>query len=306
MCSLLYLKPEAVDVAVRPGRPGMKQERAALDAPGVLLTYPSPGVAHLSICSEPANALNLSLWTSLTAALRHAEGDGQTMALVISSGLARPVFSAGNDLTELHAPSTSASRFTRFWTTQTRFLAALYASSLRTVAALRGACPAGGCAIALCCDERVALRGRAFAIGLNEAALGIPVPRYWARLMVAVGGRSRAAVERMLYTGAMAGADRALELGLVDRVVDGDAADLEAAAVAAAAVAAAGAAKVGGVRAVGFRETKLAVRGEFSAEWSAYAEEEAAQSWELLRGEDVSRQLGRVLARLGGKKKARL
>lgn len=285
----------------------MKQPRAAFDAPGVTLTHPAPGVAHLTIRAEPANALNLSLWTSLAAALRHAEADAAVAALVISSGLARPVFSAGNDLAELHAPSTSAARFADFWTTQTRFLAALYASPLRTVAALRGAVPAGGCAIALCCDERVALRGPEFALGLNEAALGIPVPRYWARLMVAVGGGARAEVERMLYTGAMAGADEARGLGLVDRVVDGGAADVDAAAVAVAAEAAAGAAKVGGVRGgVGFHETKRAVRGEFAAEWAAYAEEEAAKSWELLSSEAVSAQLGRVLARLGRKRKARL
>jgi hypothetical protein len=41
----------------------------------------------------------------------------------------------------------------------------------------RGACPAGGCILALCCDERVMTDDSASCIGLNEVALGIAVPR---------------------------------------------------------------------------------------------------------------------------------
>lgn len=35
------------------------------------------------------------------------------------------------------------------------FLARLYRSPLVTVAAIKGACPAGGCCLSLCCDLRV-------------------------------------------------------------------------------------------------------------------------------------------------------
>ena len=41
----------------------------------------------------------------------------------------------------------------------------------------RGACPAGGCILALCCDERVMTDDSTSCIGLNEVALGIAVPR---------------------------------------------------------------------------------------------------------------------------------
>jgi hypothetical protein len=45
-----------------------------------------------------------------------------------------------------------------------------------------GACPAGGCCLALACDIRLA--SDSCSIGLNEVALGIPVPAFWAQLMV--------------------------------------------------------------------------------------------------------------------------
>jgi hypothetical protein len=49
------------------------------------------------------------------------------------------------------------------------------------VAAIRGACPAGGCCLSLCCDFRIMTEfGH---IGLNEVALGIAV-----RLITTVGG----------------------------------------------------------------------------------------------------------------------
>lgn len=271
--------------------------------PGLSLTYPSAGVAHLSICSEPANALTLAVWRSLQSALRYLEGSDSAVVLVISSGLSRNIFSAGNDLGELHAPSTSEARFTEFWTTSTHFLAALFNTPLYTIAALNGACPAGGCVIALCCDERIVLRTEKFSMGLNEAALGIPVPRYWAQLMLRTGN-SPAVVERMLTTGKMVAADDAAQLGLVDRIVDGTREDLNREVGLAANIVATKLRK--GVLA-GYRQTKNTMRGDFSAQWKSYAAEEARASWALLSKTSVHSQLGRVRAmlRAGGQKSRR-
>lgn len=271
------------------------------DFPGLSLTYPGRGIAQISLSSPPTNVLTLSLWQSLTAALKHCESDASTTVLIITSSLSRPIFSAGNDINALHAPSTSPEAFHAFWTISTTFLASLYSTPLHTIAALRGATPAGGCVIALCCDTRIAVRDASFSIGLNEAALGIPVPRYWAELMLRVG-KGRARVERMLVTGRMVGAEEALRAGLVDRLVGGRkelrrAAEKEAAAMARA---------LAGPSGVGYRLTKREVRTEFAEAWAGYAEEEAAVSWKLLSSEGASRQLGQVLAKLKAKRKAKL
>jgi Delta3-Delta2-enoyl-CoA isomerase len=271
---------------------------------GVVLTRKDGGVAHLAIGSPPANTLNLTLWTSLLAALRLAESDSTISVLIITSSLDRPIFSAGNDISELHAPSTTRERFLDFWITSTTFLASLYVSPLYTVASIRGACPAGGCVIALCCDYRIVLSD-GLSFGLNEAALGIPVPKYWARLMLIVGSGHRAEVERMLYTGTMVGADDALRLGLVDRTVRSQLNDV--AHSYAVAMSAAFRMNRGGADA-GRMQTKLAVRQEFGHDWAAYGSEEAQQSWTLLSSRSVSDQLGRILRRLGktSRKEAKL
>ena len=56
------------------------------------------------------------------------------------------------------------------------------------VAAIRGACPAGGCCLALTCDYRIQSQQGTF--GLNETALGVPVPPFWAMLMTRIIGQA--------------------------------------------------------------------------------------------------------------------
>lgn len=46
-------------------------------------------------------------------------------------------------------------RYRDFWVTSNVFLARLYCSPLVTIAAIKGACPAGGCCLSLCCDLRI-------------------------------------------------------------------------------------------------------------------------------------------------------
>jgi len=54
---------------------------------------------------------------------------------------------------------------------------------------------ASGCALALCCDYRI--QSEKGTLGLNEVALGIPVPKYWAKLFCEVAGRTKAGPHRV-------------------------------------------------------------------------------------------------------------
>lgn len=54
-------------------------------------------------------------------------------------------------------------------------------------------------------------------IGLNEVELGIPVPRYWARLMARTVPSGTA--EKLCLFAQMATAQQALAVGMVDEVV---------------------------------------------------------------------------------------
>lgn len=97
-------------------------------------------------------------------------------------------------------------RYREFWVESNKFLARLYRSPLVTVAAIRGACPAGGCCMSLCCDLRIMADGPGH-IGLNEVAIGISVPLFWARLMARVVGQATA--ERLCQFAALVGPQEA-------------------------------------------------------------------------------------------------
>ena len=211
--------------------------------------------------------------------------------LVIAGDLKGVVFTPGSDRRELHAPSTSAARYAAFWIALSEALVGLFTSRLATVAALRGACPAGGCAIALCCDARIMTA--AGSIGLNEVALGIPVPRYWAELMARVVGRP--AAERLLLSGRMLSPPEAAAAGLVDELVPTGDELLPAARAALARMLA--------VHAGARSATKAHLRGTFGDAWLRYArEEEAAPSgYALIEDPGTVAVVGAAIARLSGR-----
>ncbi|KAI8475433.1 MAG: enoylCoA hydratase/isomerase [Monoraphidium minutum] len=248
--------------------------------------------ALLLIRKDPVNSFDTALWTALGDALAALEADPSVTGVVIGSGLVRDVFTAGNDLKELYAPNTSAERYREFWLAQSRALERLYASRLATAAAIRGACPAGGCGLSLCCDARFMTPNG--SMGLNEVALGIPVPKYWASLMGRAIGH--AAAERLVLSGRMVGAREALSLGLVDKITPDDS---QAAVLAAAgAWMDAAAALPAAARAA----TKGGQRDTFCAEWRRYyEEEEAAFGWRAISDPKAVAMMAGVLKRLSGK-----
>ena len=188
---------------------------------------------------------------------------------------------------------TSEERYTEFWVVSNRFLARLYSSRLATIAAIRGACPAGGCIIAMCCDHRVMSSGAGGSMGLNEVQLGIPVPKYWGMLMARLIGNK--AADKLLLTGKLASAAEAKTLGLVDDLVPKDqlipaaeAVMLKLVMLPSAAVAA----------------SKQSLRGDFCAQWREYSKLEPRGAWRFLCQADTVRTLAAALQRLSGNKAA--
>ncbi|MBI4880830.1 MAG: enoyl-CoA hydratase/isomerase family protein [Planctomycetes bacterium] len=104
-----------------------------------------------------------------------------------------------------------------------RVLNKLAALSQATVAAVNGAALGGGCELAMACDFRFAVKKASFG-----------QPEVWLGLIPGWGGTIRlprlvplSQAKRMLFTGEAISAERALQIGLVDEVVE-DAAGLEA------------------------------------------------------------------------------
>lgn len=91
------------------------------------------------------------------------------------------IFSAGLDITEMHDPDVV--RLRSFWTALQNLWMTLYGTPLATVASIEGHAPAGGCLLAMSCDYRVMSTEKAFKMGLNEVALGIVAPFWFAETM---------------------------------------------------------------------------------------------------------------------------
>jgi len=109
--------------------------------------------------------------------------------------------------------------FARFLSKFTNLYRYLFTYPKPILAALNGHTIAGGCMIANACDYRMMVSGNA-RISLNEITFGSTVfAGATAMLKYLIGGRN---AEKMFLTGKMFTAEEALELGLVDRVVEVD------------------------------------------------------------------------------------
>ncbi len=172
------------------------------------------GVVELRLARPPVNALNPGLVKALDQALADAvENGARAVVLSGSPGL----FSAGLDVPELLGLDGDGMR--SFWRSFFGLLARIARADVPVVAALTGHSPAGGTVLALFADYRVQARGE-FRLGLNEVQVGLVVPPVIHQALARLIGRYPA--ERHLVAGQMIPAGDALELGLVDELVEPD------------------------------------------------------------------------------------
>jgi enoyl-CoA hydratase/carnithine racemase len=144
---------------------------------------------------------------------------------------AGPAFSAGHDLKEMRARRSDAdggrAYYAELFARCSRLMTRLVRLPQPVVAAVRGVATAAGCQLVASCDLAVAGRGASFATP------GVNIGLFCSTPMVALSRNvaSKHALE-MLLVGDPVGAERALAMGLVNRVVDDEAVDAEAAALA--------------------------------------------------------------------------
>lgn len=170
------------------------------------------GIARVTLNRPPVNALTLDMIRALVAALRRATADDEARAVVLESAIARR-FCAGLDLTMLLGKTGEQVR---------AFLQALYVDlndaqyslGKPSIAAVGGAARGGGMTLAISCDAIVA--GASATFGYPEINIGVPPAIHFAHLPRIVG-RHRAF--ELLFSGRSFGAQEALALGLVSKVV---------------------------------------------------------------------------------------
>lgn len=172
-------------------------------------------LALITLNRGKSNALNRELITELSDMLHNISNDDNIKGVIITGR--EHFFSAGLDLIELYGYNEEEAK--SFWHLFLDFTAKIIAFKKPLVAAINGHSPAGGCVIALACDARVMAEGK-YIIGLNEVPVGIIVPESIFKLYSFWLGKGNAA--RSLLEGKLFSPEEALEIGLVDELVNPD------------------------------------------------------------------------------------
>jgi enoyl-CoA hydratase/carnithine racemase len=183
---------------------------AAAPAPAVTLTVES-GVGTLRLDRPPMNALDVAVQEGLRAAAAEAGERDDVRAVVVWGG--PKVFAAGADIKEM-AGMSYPDMADRAGGLQSAFTAVARIPK-PVVAAVNGYALGGGCELALTADLRFGADNA--KLGQPEILLGIIPGAGGTQRLARLVGPARA--KDLVYTGRFVGAEEALAIGLVDRVV---------------------------------------------------------------------------------------
>ena len=164
-------------------------------------------IGVISVNNPPVNALSHAVRQGLLDAITTAQGDASEAVVIVCEGR---TFIAGADITEFGKPLQSPGL--------PELLDTIEASSKRVVAAIHGTALGGGFETALAAHYRCAVQSA--KVGFPEVKLG---------LLPGAGGTQRtprlAGVKAsldLITTGAPIAAGQAEQLGLIDKIIDGD------------------------------------------------------------------------------------
>lgn len=176
-------------------------------AAGGVRTEARDGVVRLVLDRPPLNVLDAPMLEGLLEALDRAARDPDSRVVVLSGE--GKAFCAGVDVAE-HLPERAPGMIRLFG----RVVRALLKMEAPVVAAVHGAALGGGCELALACDVILAAEGS--RLGQPEVRLAALPPAAAVLLPRRVGP---AAALDLILSGRTVGADEALRMGLVSRVL---------------------------------------------------------------------------------------
>jgi 2-(1,2-epoxy-1,2-dihydrophenyl)acetyl-CoA isomerase len=207
----------------------MSDQHARLETVNVSLT---DGVATLQLNRpESLNAWNRQFGEDLLAAVRGA-GEDEAVRAVLIEGAGR-AFSSGADLKEVSGGETTPDGRPDLYKTLTEryhpIMVAIREMPKPVVASVRGPAVGIGCSLALCCDLIVACESAYFLLAFVNIGL---VPDGGSSLFVPTRIGMARATELMML-GERLPAARALQWGLINRVVPDERLAEESAALAA-------------------------------------------------------------------------
>lgn len=169
---------------------------------------------------EKLNVVHLEMLHEFYEALVKADKNNAVQAIIIT-GVGK-AFSAGADVKELmEGDFESGIRWLKaYW----NVIEIMRETGKPVIAAVNGACVAGGHEIAMACDLVVA--GKSAKLGQPEVIVGSTAMGLGVQLLPLTVGEKRA--REMLFTGRLLSADEAYQVGLVNKVVSDEKVEEEA------------------------------------------------------------------------------
>ncbi|MGQ9641262.1 MAG: enoyl-CoA hydratase/isomerase family protein [Candidatus Bathycorpusculaceae bacterium] len=161
---------------------------------------------------EKLNILHLKMLKELYEALVKADKSNKVHAILITGE--GKAFSAGADIKELMEGNFE--KGLRWLKAYWRVIEAIRETGKPVIAAVNGACVAGGHEITMACDLIVA--GKSAKLGQPEVIVGSTAMGLGVQLLPLIVGEKRA--REMLFTGRLLSAEEAYNFGLVNMIVD--------------------------------------------------------------------------------------
>ena len=193
----------------------------------VLRAVDARGVVTLTLNRPDAfNALSQTMLAALQAELDALAADATARVVVLAA--AGKAFCAGHDLKEMRARP-SLEYYQTLFAQCTTLMLSVQSLAVPVIAKVQGIATAAGCQLVAMCDLAVAARSARFAVS------GVTLGLFCSTPSVALSRNvARKAAFEMLVTGEFITAEQARDKGLVNRVADDSAVDVEVESLVAA------------------------------------------------------------------------
>jgi enoyl-CoA hydratase/carnithine racemase len=164
---------------------------------------------------EARNAMTWEMYDSVVDACDRVDADPAVKLLVLR-GAGGKAFVAGTDIAQFHGFGQPGDGL-RYEARLDGVLDRLERVTKPTIAAVQGVAVGGGCAIALCCDLRVATAGSSFGVPIART-LGNTLSAATCARVIALVGPSR--FKELMFTGRLVTAADLHAAGVVNRLVE--------------------------------------------------------------------------------------
>ena len=166
---------------------------------------------------ERLNALDLASWRRLAEIAAELDAD-EGLRCILIRGAGEKAFAAGADISAFARERASVEQARIYGEAMHEALRAVAECRHPTVAVIRGVCVGGGLELACVCDLRIA--GQSSRFGAPIKQLGLTMSYRELKGLIEIVGKAGAL--EILLEGQIFGPERALQLGLVNRVVPDD------------------------------------------------------------------------------------